>query len=250
VTKTYDFKGFDRIRIRGPFDIEIKRIDGFSIRVDADILKPVQVSKNGDTLEVGLPWYYYLWGFIAAWNRASVRINLPELHELRLSGAASGTVDNFSTTHDISLSLAGASRLDLGTLECGNALIRLTGASRINLKTIKTDRVDMDIVGASRLKGELAATGEVRLKMAGASQAEFEGRANSLKLDIAGAGRASLSNLSVKSARVRLVGASKAVVNVEGRLDAELAGASDLSWVGNPIMGDIKSVGASQLHRA
>ena len=250
MTREYDLKGFDRVRIRGAFDIEIKHTEGFAVSVDADFLKPVQVNKNGDTLDIGLPWYYYFWGFLTAWRRASVSVSLPELRELRLSGAAVGTVVDFNTTHDFLLVLAGASQLEMGVFECGNATFRIAGASKIDVKRIKADKLELDIVGASRFKGDLALTGDARVKMAGASQAELHGQANSLNLDVTGAGRALLSDLPVQGARVKLVGASRAVVNVQGRLDAELTGASDLSWVGNPVMGDIKSVGASQLHRA
>jgi len=250
MSREYDFKGFDRIRVSGAFDVTIKRSDSFKVSISADILKPVSVEKTGDTLSISLPWYYYTWGFLTGWKRALAQISLPELREIRLTGAVVGETGDFSTTHDFSLSLAGASRVELGSIDCGDAVIKLAGASKEDFKSIKAAKLDLEVVGASRIKGELSVAGDARIKMAGASQVELNGQAGALKLDVAGAGRASLSELSVQSARVKLVGASRAVVKVAGRLDADVTGASDLSWVGNPVMGDIKSAGASQLHRA
>lgn len=242
-TKEYDFKGFDRIRISGAFDVEITRAEAFSVSISADPLKPVQVNKEGDTLSIGLPWYYYFWGFLSGWMRARARISMPELRELRLAGASKAEVSDFSTTHDFALEVAGASKLSLGSIGAGGAELKLVGASEIGFKRLEAAKLSLHIVGASRLKGELAVATDVEVRMAGASKVELTGMANSLSLDVAGASRATLSELAVHNARVKLVGASKAVVKADGRLDAELAGASDLSWIGNPVMGDIKSVG-------
>jgi hypothetical protein len=250
MSREYDFKGFDRIRISGAFDVEIKRSESFQVSISADALKPIKVDKEGDTLIIGLPWDYYFWGFLTAWMRARIVISMPELRELRIAGAARGESDNYTTSHDFGMDISGASQFTLGGIECGVARVRIVGASRVECRQLKATRLDLDIVGASRASGDLDIADEAHIKMVGASQAEFGGRAGSLKTEIAGASRATLSALSVQNAGVKLVGASRAVVNVSGKLDVDLTGASDLSWIGNPVMGNVKSVGASQLHRA
>jgi hypothetical protein len=46
-------------------------------------------------------------------------------------------------------------------------------------------------------------------------------------------------------ADVKLQGASHSTINTDGNLDANLSGASKLYWLGKPVMGNIKTFGAS-----
>ena len=248
--REYNFTGFDHIKVGGAFDVEVKKADGFRVSVDADMLKPVQVKKTGETVDISLPWYYYFWGFLTAFIRAKIYITLPELRSIALYGASQANVDAFTTQHDFSIELAGASRLDISTIKCGNAEIRLVGASKLTMKRLEAGDLKMEMMGASRADGEIVLSTGAVIKIVGASRAELKGEASNLRLDVAGASQARLTELSAHNAKIKLTGASRAVVKIDGRLDADVAGASDLSWVGNPVMGDIKSVGASQLHRA
>jgi hypothetical protein len=248
--KDYGLSGFDRLNIRGAFDVEIKKADAFKVSVDADVFKPVQVDRDGDMLRISLPWYYMFWGFLTWFTRARIYISMPELRELVLSGASRAEADSFSTTHDCSLDVAGASHLKMGEIKCGSAVIKIVGASDVKLKKLQAAGLKLEMSGASRIVSEVVLTAGVDIKIVGASRAELSGEANGLKLEMAGASQVKLGELSTHNARVKLAGASRAVVKVDGRLDAEVVGASDLSWAGNPVMGDIKSVGASQLHKA
>jgi len=214
------------------------------------MLKPVQVAREGDTLIIKLPWYSYIWGFLTSYLRPRASISLPELRELRLSGASRAEVDGFTTTHDFSLDVTGASKLKLGAVAAGNTDIRLVGASELKFKRIEAAGLKMDIAGASHTEGEVAVSADARLKIVGASRIVLSGTVKNLNLDVSGASQVRLAELSAHNAKVKLAGASKAVVRVDGHLDADLAGASDLSWIGNPLMGDVRSVGASQLRRA
>ena len=53
----------------------------------------------------------------------------------------------------------------------------------------------------------------------------------------------------VNNADVRLSGATSGTVNLNGRLDADLSGASKLSYLGEPTMGNINTSGASTLSK-
>lgn len=248
--KDYGLSGFDRLNIRGAFDVEIKKADDFKVTVNADAFNPVRVEREGDTLTVGLPWFYFFWGFLTWFTRARVHISMPELRELVLAGACRAEADSFSTTHDFSLELAGASHLKMGEIKCGGAEIKLVGASEAKLRKLQAGSLKLEISGASRIASEVVLAAGADIKIVGASRVELNGEANSLRLEAAGASQVRLSELATHNARVKLTGASRAVVKVDGKLDAEVVGASDLSWVGNPVMGDIKSVGASKLHKA
>jgi hypothetical protein len=67
--------------------------------------------------------------------------------------------------------------------------------------------------------------------------------------DVSGASRLNLGDFKVNDADVTLSGASSGTVNTGGRLDANLSGASKLSYIGEPTVGDINTSGASTLSK-
>jgi hypothetical protein len=60
-TRDYDFQGFDRIRINGAFEFNVTRADSFKVSITSDPFKVIEVSREGDTLRIGIAWYTYLW---------------------------------------------------------------------------------------------------------------------------------------------------------------------------------------------
>jgi hypothetical protein len=249
-TRDYDFQGFDRIRINGAFEFNITRADTFKVSITSDPFKVIEVSRDGDTLRIGIAWYTYLWWFLTWWSHPKASITLPELRELRISGASHGETGDFTTTHDFSVDLAGASGLRLGNISVGNVDFRIQGASNIEFKKVKGAKSSVDIQGASRARGEFELSGDVRLDVQGASRVELSGTAYDAVIDIKGASQAKLENFTVHNAKVKVAGASSAVVKADGRLDIDATGASNVRWVGNPTMGDVRSGGASTLHKA
>jgi hypothetical protein len=85
--------------------------------------------------------------------------------------------------------------------------------------------------------------------ISGASDVELDGSASDATIEASGASKARLSDFTVKDAEVKLSGASNASINASGRLDADLSGASQLNYAGNPTMGTIRVSGASKLNQ-
>jgi hypothetical protein len=247
-TKEYGNKGFRRLRINGPFEIDIKRGD-YQVSLDAGLFKRVLVEQEGETLNIRLDWFYSVLGFLTGFRRSTLHITLPELTELRVSGASRGDVGDF-TASDFLLEVSGASQIRLEKLETAKFELKAVGSSVLDFKELSGTSAQFNITGASRITGSLKFGGDVRFHLVGASQVDMFGRAGNAEIDAAGASRVTLDGLDLKNARVKLVGASRAVVKLDGRLDASLAGASNLSWYGNPTMGEISAVGASTIKKA
>lgn len=110
------------------------------------------------------------------------------------------------------------------------------------------EAVDFRLDGASSLTGRLESD-RVRVVSDGASVVTLGGTTGSLSIEASGASQANLGDWTAGSASAHLKGASKATLNVEGRLDADLRGASTLYYVGNPTLGTITSIEASSLKR-
>jgi hypothetical protein len=229
-TKNFNITGFKRIHIKFAMEAEIVRSDDYSVSVSGSdtLIDNVEVYLEGDKLVLGYN-LNLISLFAAPFTRARARIALPELRELKIIGAARCSLYGFSSQEDFNLQVAGASRLDMDEMTVGN--------------------VKWDLSGASQIGGRLTAKGNMDIRVSGASKIKLTGSAVNLDLDVAGASHFDLDDFPVHNARVRLVGASRGLVKPDGKLDVVLEGASNLEYLGQPIIGDVKVSGASSIRK-
>ena len=127
--------------------------------------------------------------------------------------------------------------------------LTVSGASRGTVYDFNsTEAVDITVSGASRVIGDITA-GDVEFHIDGASTIQLEGSANDMTARVSGASRFSLDDFTVNNANVNISGASTGTINLDGRLDANVSGASTLLYIGDPIMGAIDVSGASTLSK-
>jgi hypothetical protein len=181
VSEQKDLSGFSVVDVEDGFEVDITQSSSYSISVTADdnVIDDVQVTKSGDTLNVGLRSDIY--------STLSLRleITMPDLYEVRFSGGTIGNAGEFTSTHDFVLDLSGGSRIEL------------------------------------------------------------EGSAGFLKIDASGGSQLDLSGFSVDEASVNLSGGSIATINLDGSLDADLNGGSQLHYIGDVTLRDIETSGGS-----
>jgi len=205
-TENYNLSDFTGVNISSAFKVEINQSGSYSVEVTADdnLFEYVDVSKEGETLKIGLKT-------VALLGPATLKaeIAMPQLRGLDISGASKGTVSNFSSTENLDIQVSGASSVELVEISAGDAELEVSGASTVQL----------------------------------------EGSASDIDVDASGASHAKLAGFPVNNANVRLSGASNGTVNLDGRLDANLGGASKLEYIGEPTMGTINTSGASTLSK-
>ena len=225
VTEEFNFSDFKRVDDSSAFEVEITQSGSYSVSITADdnLFEHVQVSKEGETLKIGLKT-------IISLRPATLKaeITMSQLRGLDLSGATHGTVSGFSSTESVDIEVSGASHLDLVKMSAGD--------------------VKFDIDGASKVIGDITAS-DVDFDVDGASTVQLEGSASDIVVDASGASHVKLAGFKVANADVTLAGASSGTVNLDGRLDADLSGASHLSYIGEPTMGTINTSGASKLNK-
>jgi ribosomal protein L31 len=125
----------------------------------------------------------------------------------------------------------------------------LSGASYANITGFESDKsLDVDVSGASHLRGDIEA-GDATFDLSGASQATLSGSAHNVSVEASGASHANLSDFPMDDADINVSGASSAVVNVSGVLNADASGASHVFYTGEPTMGDVDTSGASTVER-
>jgi len=141
----------------------------------------------------------------------NAEITMPELHSLELSGGAKVILEGFNATNQFSVNLSGG----------------------------------------STLRGEFATSKDVNLDLSGGSVlTELVGEANDLIIDASSGSVLDLSNFAVHDASVELSGGSISTINLDGRLDADLSGGSQLWYIGDPILGNIETSSGSNIHKS
>jgi len=111
-----------------------------------------------------------------------------------------------------------------------------------------TEDLDITVSGASMVTGDITA-GNVDFGISGASTIQLEGSANDIDANVSGASRFNLDAFTVNNADVNFSGASSGTVNLNGRLDANLSGASTLWYIGEPTSTDINTSGGSTVSK-
>lgn len=242
-TENLSLSDFTRVEVRGAFNFEIVQSDSFEVSITRDWFKHTRAYADKGTLVIDHPWYDVV-GWFTPWMTLRARVQIPELHELKLSGASRGSVKGLVSSHELKLRVRGASRL-AGDIVAGDSDFDVSGASRVDL-ACSAKALKVNVTGASRFRGTLEAeTGEIQTL--GASRLTLSGSIGDASIKAAGASRLELA--CVHNANVRLSGASHCSLDVDGKLDVDLAGASRLVYGGSPFMGDLRSVGASTIKK-
>ena len=221
-TQEYNFIGFTGIEIGHAFELEVTPSDTYGVTITAgkNILEHINVSKSGSILKIDMD--NLLFNFH---NIPKATITMPDPQGLNLSGASKGTAQGFYSSHDFKLSLSGASTLDMD-METGN--------------------FESEISGASKLTGNLKASSS-SIELSGASQAKLTGAGGNIIVNGSGASQAELTDFTVNDANIELSGASHASLDINGKMDASLSGASSLEYGGNPTLGKLDVTGASEI---
>jgi hypothetical protein len=126
---------------------------------------------------------------------------------------------------------------------------KLSGSVKGSIKGFSSSHdFNLDVSGASNVSGNIVA-GDAALQVSGASKVQLEGSAKNIAVNISGASTFNLSGFVVNDAKIMVSGASHAAINVMGRLDADISGASRVSYTGEPTLGNINTSGSSTLTR-
>ena len=139
-----------------------------------------------------------------------------------------------------------------GTMEVEITMPTITtlngsGASEVQLNSFSDgDNLAAEFSGASTLHGDLAMI-DLELEASGASNIFLAGTAGNVRAVASGASTIDLDELSAVDAQVEASGASTVTVNLDGILDANASGASNVYYLGNPEMGNIDTSGGSNV---
>lgn len=229
-TRQFDFTEFTHVNIGSAFEYEIQQADTYSISVTANsnLFDDIRVTKVGQTLDIGIKFPGITVTIFNVTPKLQAVITMPQLQGLDSSGATQGTVTGFRSDQNLDVTVSGASMVELEDIAVGDTVFEVSGAGKVAGAIVVED---------------------LELEVSGASTVQLKGSANSLTIDGSGASHFKLANLRVGNADITLSGASDATINLAGRLDADLSGASTLEYIGEPTLGIMDITGASIVKR-
>jgi hypothetical protein len=245
-TERINLSDFNQVDFRGAFRFDIVKSDIFGITLSKARFKQTRVSKDGGALILYHPWWDIM-NWFTPWMVPKVKVEMPELRGLSVAGASHGSVRGFASPQAFMLRIRGASRLT-GSIRVGSAEFNVAGASRVELDS-SVDTLKLKVAGASQFSGSMKAD-NATIEVVGASNLRLSGSIGDVVVKGAGASHLELADLLVRKADIKLAGASRCSIDVQDRLDAEVAGASRLVYGGTPVMGNVKAVGASTLTKS
>jgi hypothetical protein len=247
MAKNYNFSGYTRIRVKTTIDTEVVRSNTFSIDTKTGSLSPVKISKKGDVLVLSRPWYWFLFGFFFQLSRARVKIGMPRLQELEITDNSSASVAGFSSSEGFKLTLSEASSF-AGDLSTGDARLDISGASQAEF-TGSSNNLFLKVKGSSSFASNINVDGNAEIEVSANSAIALAGSVGNILADISNISNADMDGFSAHDISIKLNRLCNGTIKLDGKLDAEVTGASDLKWVGNPVMGAINVTSGSSLRQ-
>lgn len=178
-TEQRSVTGFKEIEAGGAVNLEVDAQKDFSVTVEADdnLLQYIKTEVSGNTLKI------YSEGKISPTAKLNVKISMPELTGLDVSGASDAKVTNVKAD-SLELKASGASEIIIGG-EARELKADASGASKINAENLKTQNADVDANGASA--ATVTATDQLNVQASGASKISYTGEPKNVKQDSSGA---------------------------------------------------------------
>lgn len=237
MVKRDNLNGYTRVRVKTAIDAEIVRSDSFSIDVETGSLSPIKIRKKDDALTISRPWRWFVFGFFFKLSRAHVRIDMPELLTLEVSDNSAAGVAGFSSSKGFSLMLSEASTF-AGDLSTGDVRLDVSDSSLAEFSG-SSSNLFLKVKGSSSFAADINVTGNAEIAVSANSAIALAGSVGNIRADISNVSNADMKGFSAHDINIKLNRLSNSVIKLDGKLDAEVTDASDLRWIGTPIMGTI-----------
>jgi hypothetical protein len=193
VGKTYTPGSFDKLTFSGSAAVQFRQGDKDEIFVEGDeeMQNNISLELRGGRLEMRSEGS---WKFWRGKGRPKVHVQMRDLKELQISGAADFVADE-----------------------------------AVNLKALRVDISGAGVARFERLKADA-----LRFSVSGSGDGYFTGSASELSVNISGRSDFYGENLLTRNARVSISGLGKAQVWNVGDLSTSVSGIGTIDYWGNP----------------
>ena len=223
INEAFNLSDFTGIKAQNGFQVEVTKSDSFSVVaiVDDNVLEHIEIKKSGDTLIIR-----------PKANRSfrsvtlSAKVTMPDIDKLELSGGAKVQINGFDSSNNLPVTLSGGSHLN-GSINARDVNLSLSGGSHVTTLSGSADNLMANLSGGSHVT--------------------LSGSADSIDIKGSGGSHYNLQDYSVSDADINLSGGSHANVHVNGTLNVDISGGSEVSYTGEPTLGDIEVDWESEL---
>jgi hypothetical protein len=188
-----------------------------------------------------------VFGLFFRLSRSRVKIATPGLLELTLSKNSSASVTGFNSNDNFKLTLSQASSFS-GNLKTGDVRLNISGASRAELNG-SSGNLFIKLRDESSIAGNINVDGNAEIDVSDRSDVSLTGSAGNITSSINHGSTADLAGFPAHDISIKMYRLSRGTLQLDGKLDAVVTGASDLKWSGTPAMGDISVSSGSILRQ-
>ncbi len=171
--------GFSKIDAGGAVNLEITTQGNFGVTVEADdnLLQYIKTDVSSGTLKI------YSEGRISPKTGINIKISMPELSGLDISGASKANVAN-AKADSLELKASGASKIKIEGV-AKSVKTDASGASSIDAENLRVENADVDSSGASKVT--VSPSNDLSADASGASSIYYTGEPKNIKQDASGA---------------------------------------------------------------
>ncbi|MDD3033300.1 MAG: DUF2807 domain-containing protein [Bacteroidales bacterium] len=256
ITKSFIANDFSGITASNLFYIELTKSDVESVVVIADkeVMQYVVAKVVMGQLNLNLDTYRMPRSMKKNIKLIKVKVNMKrELSWLSISGASDLVTSSSFKPVTFKGQISGASSVSGLDIECESAKISLSGASDLSLKG-NVNFAEYELSGActaiinqdiTNLSVECSGASTMNLtgriinleaEISGAAGLKLKGTGDNMEAEVTGASKLNAIEFVVNDADIDISGVSKAVVNVQKSLEAEVSGGSSIEYKGSPII--------------
>lgn len=177
--------GFTEVQASGEWEVELVQSDAWLVELSPSVQQrpSINVHVIGKRLILknssSLSWF-------GGDSDATVRVYMPALEKLRLSGAVEGSISGFEGDH-LDLKASGAVEFDALSGSYNSLNIDTSGAAEIDFKNLVTTDVKVDLSGAAELVLYMNG-GTLDGSISGAGEIDYYGEVSSESIKVSGAG--------------------------------------------------------------
>ena len=174
-----DLRSFGKVVLAGGPEQKVEVV------AEEDLQSRVRTEVEGGVLVVGLRWWLGALLRVPELSEAEVRITMPELRSVRLSGAGQVRGEGLLQVDELDLRLSGAGRVVL-QVQGRRVGVQLSGAGAVELSGT-AEELEIRLSGAGAVRAEGLAVRRVRIRTSGAGECRVQA-AETLEAEVTGAG--------------------------------------------------------------
>ncbi|HLZ78996.1 MAG TPA: head GIN domain-containing protein [Sphingomonas sp.] len=186
-TRSYGVTSFDRIRVAGPFDVQVHVGGAPSVRATGpqEAIDRLSIEQSGTALVVKpLPggWGGWPMGFH---GKLVVEISTPSLNNATLAGSGNVAIDRVKGDQ-LDLALSGSGNLSVTAIDVTRLAATMTGSGDLSVAGRAVQAKAM-LTGSGDLKGDQLATDVADVSLIGSGDLSIGAR-RTAKVNLAGSG--------------------------------------------------------------